>query len=127
MPNAETRYCCRYIWTNFKRKFPGVLYKEHFWKAARSSTKHHFNTHMAAIKELNVEAFKYLEAINTSHWFRHGFNTASKSGMLLNNCCESFYNILREVRGKPILQLMEWIRRYVMQRFNGKREGLKSF
>ncbi|XP_056687839.1 uncharacterized protein [Spinacia oleracea] len=103
MPNAETRYCCRHIWTNFKSKFPGVLYKEHFWKAARSSTKHYFNTHMETIKELNVEAFKYLEDIKTSHWSRHGFSTASKSGMLLNNCCESFNNVLREAREKPIL------------------------
>ncbi|XP_056683462.1 uncharacterized protein [Spinacia oleracea] len=127
MPNAETRYCCRHIWANFKGKFPGVVYKEHFWKAARSSTKHHFNTHMAAIKELNEEAFKYLDAINIAHWSRHGFSTASKSGMLLNNCCESFNNVLREARAKPILQLMEWVRRYVMERFNSKREGLKGF
>lgn len=55
------------------------------------------------------------------------FSTSSKSGMLLNNCCESFNNVLREARAKPILQLMEWIRRYVMQRFLAKREGLKRF
>ncbi|XP_010682476.2 uncharacterized protein LOC104897314 [Beta vulgaris subsp. vulgaris] len=47
--------------------------------------------------------------------------------MLLNNCCESFNSVLREARTKPILQLMEWIRRYVMGRFFSKKEGLKSF
>lgn len=39
MPNADTRYCCRHIWSNFKNKFPGTVYKEHFWKAARSTTE----------------------------------------------------------------------------------------
>ena len=47
--------------------------------------------------------------------------------MLLNNCCESFNNVLREVRGKPIISLMEWIRRYVMQRSTVKREGMSKF
>ncbi|XP_048496312.1 uncharacterized protein LOC125495592 [Beta vulgaris subsp. vulgaris] len=82
---------------------------------------------MEAIKSINVEAYNYLAAIPTCHWSRHGFNTSSKSGMLLNNCCESFNNVLREARTKPIIQCMEWIRRYVMQRFCSKREGSKTF
>lgn len=82
---------------------------------------------MEAIKSINVEAYNYLAAIPTCHWSRHGFSTSSKSGMLLNNCCESFNNVLREARTKPIIQCMEWIRRYVMQRFCSKREGLKTF
>lgn len=39
VPNADTRYCCRHIWANFKLKFPGEAYRESFWKAARASTK----------------------------------------------------------------------------------------
>ncbi|XP_057550574.1 uncharacterized protein LOC130828626 [Amaranthus tricolor] len=57
----------------------------------------------------------------------HAFSGRSKSGMLLNNCCETFNNVLLEVRGKPIISLMEWIRRYVMQRTAAKREGLSNF
>lgn len=30
MPNADTRHCCRHIWSNFMNKFPGTVYKEHF-------------------------------------------------------------------------------------------------
>ncbi|XP_010681440.2 uncharacterized protein LOC104896391 [Beta vulgaris subsp. vulgaris] len=127
MPNVDTRYCCRHIWSHFKNKFPGIVYREHFWMAVRSSTRHHFNMHMEKIKAINVEAFNYLEKIPTCHWSRHAFSTSSKYDMLLNNCCESFNNVLREVRSKPILQLMEWIRRYVMSRSCAKREGLKKF
>lgn len=79
---------------------------------------------MDTIKNINVEAYNYLMAIPAAHWSRHAFGSSSKSGMLLNNCCESFNNVLREARTKPILQLMEWIRRYVMGRFVAKKEGL---
>ncbi|XP_074314875.1 uncharacterized protein LOC141651046 [Silene latifolia] len=41
--------------------------------------------------------------------------------------CESFNAVLKEVRDKPILTMMEWIRRYVMKRHYEKREGVKVF
>ena len=69
---------------------------------------------MNAIKKIYVDAFEYLNAIPPKHWSRHAFPNRSKFGILLNNCCESFNNVLREVRGKPIISLMEWIRRYVI-------------
>ena len=82
---------------------------------------------MTAIKDISIEAYEYLAAIPSAHWSRHPFSTKSKSGMLLNNCCESFNNVLREARGNPIISLMEWIRRYVMQRCAAKREGVSRF
>ena len=78
---------------------------------------------MNKIKKISAEAYEYLAVILTKHWSRHAFPTISKSGMLLNNYCESFNKVLRETRGKPIISLMEWIRRYVMQRSAVKREG----
>lgn len=82
---------------------------------------------MNEIKKISVEAYDYLATIPAKHWSRHAFLTRSHSGMLLNNCCESFNNVLREARGKRIISLMEWIRRYVMQRSAAKREGLANF
>ena len=82
---------------------------------------------MTAIKDILVEAYEYLVAIPSAHWSKHAFTTKSKSGMLLNNCCESFNNVLRDARGKPIISLTEWIRRYVMQSCAAKREGLSRF
>lgn len=73
-----------------------------------------------------MEAFELLEEISTCHWSKHGFSSSSKSGMLLNNCCESFNDFLREARTKTILQSMEWIWRYVII-FCAKRERIKSF
>ncbi|XP_057522472.1 uncharacterized protein LOC130802471 [Amaranthus tricolor] len=39
VPEVEIRFCCRHIWANFKIKFPGELYKQHFWRAARAYNK----------------------------------------------------------------------------------------
>ncbi|XP_074297667.1 uncharacterized protein LOC141628419 [Silene latifolia] len=47
--------------------------------------------------------------------------------MLLNNLCETFNAVLKDARDKPILTLMEWIRRYVMKMTCEKREGLQKY
>ncbi|XP_057538181.1 uncharacterized protein LOC130815712 [Amaranthus tricolor] len=50
VPECEIRFCCRHIWANFKIKFPGELFKQHFWSAARAYNKLLFlqNTGLAA-------------------------------------------------------------------------------
>lgn len=47
--------------------------------------------------------------------------------MLLNNVCETFNNVMREVRDKYILTHMEWLRRYVMNRHLVKKEGVEKY
>lgn len=61
-----------------------------------------FKAAMECIKLLNVKAHAYLDKIYVEHWSRHTFSTKSKSAMLLNNVCESFNNVLRPARDKPI-------------------------
>ncbi|XP_021768868.1 uncharacterized protein LOC110733162 [Chenopodium quinoa] len=127
IPRDEIRFSCRHIWAKFKLKFPSQLYKQYFYMAARSTTKFHFNQQMEAIKVLSVDAFNYLNNIPACHWSRHAFSSRCKSGMLPNNCCESFNNVIREARSMPILGMLEWIRRWLMRRCCAKRDGLKQF
>ena len=75
-----------------------------------------WETQMYIIKELDEDAYYYLADIPEQHWCRHAFQSTSKSNMLLNNLRESFNNVLKEARDKPIITCMEWIRRYVMKR-----------
>lgn len=82
---------------------------------------------MAEIKELNEDAFNYLNAIPAQHWCRHAFSAQSKSNMLLNNICETFNAVLKEARDKPIITCLEWIRRYVMRRNAEKWEGIQNY
>ncbi|XP_048501563.1 uncharacterized protein LOC125497894 [Beta vulgaris subsp. vulgaris] len=53
MPRAETKYC--------------------------AETYEHFKMHMNSIKNINIAAYNYLQAIPVEHWSRHGFSTSSKS------------------------------------------------
>ena len=46
--------------------------------------------------------------------------------MLLNNVCESFNKYIIDTRDKPIIILLETIRRLLMQRFQSKRECLQK-
>ncbi|KAH9623644.1 hypothetical protein KSS87_021988 [Heliosperma pusillum] len=127
VPKAETRYCARHIWANFKLSYGGKLYKESFWNAVRATTKADFDGHMEGIKFLSYDAWAYLNVIPVEHWSRHAFQTHCKSNMLLNNLCETFNAVLKDARDKPILTQMEWIRRYVMKRTCEKREGLQKY
>ncbi|XP_074298337.1 uncharacterized protein LOC141629194 [Silene latifolia] len=126
VPNAEIRYCCRHIWTNFKRTYPCEDFRQTFWRIAKAYTKPEFDQHMEVMKGMTVGAFNYLSSIPTKHWCRHAFGTICKSAMMLNNCAESFNNVIRKCRDKPIIELMEWLRRYNMRRMCSKREGAST-
>ncbi|XP_074313690.1 uncharacterized protein LOC141648880 [Silene latifolia] len=88
----------------------------------KTYTKEEFEKYMAEMKEMSVPGFTYLNLIPTKHWARPAFSTKCKSGMMLNNCCESFNNVLRKCKDKPVLELLEWIRRYNMTRIWSKSE-----
>jgi hypothetical protein len=46
--------------------------------------------HMDEMKELNVEAYEYLEAIEPSAWCMAHFSELPKCDLLLNDTCEVF-------------------------------------
>ncbi|XP_021721048.1 uncharacterized protein LOC110688589 [Chenopodium quinoa] len=116
VPKAGIRFCWRHIWSNFKLKWNGLAYKELLWKAAKATTVLEFNEHMQKLKTMSEKAYEYMSVIPSHCWNRHAFSSTPKSKMLLNNTCESFNNVLKQARDKPILTHVEWMRRYVMQR-----------
>lgn len=51
---------------------------------------------------------------------RHGqdtFNLRNKVDLIVNNLCELFNFYILEIRDKPILIMVEWIRTTLIQRF----------
>ncbi|XP_021716017.1 uncharacterized protein LOC110683922 [Chenopodium quinoa] len=110
VPKAETRYCVRHIWSNFKQQFQGSLFKELFWNAARAYTQYYnaygqtdFEVAMESINFLSEEAYDYLANIPPPP-------TLVQTCILPN----------MDARDKPILTQMEWLRRYMMKRTNDK-------
>ena len=53
---------------------------------------------------------------------RSHFNTDSKCDLLCNNICEAFNKYILEVRDKPIIIMLEMIRRQLMVRLQHKKE-----
>ncbi|KAL9247900.1 hypothetical protein vseg_021280 [Gypsophila vaccaria] len=126
-PNAEIRFCASHIRSNFSKNWSGEDYKQVFWRAVRSCTGAEFDRSMETMKIMSKEAYDYLAAIPTKNWSRHTFSTKTKSGILLNNYYESFNNVLKSCRDKPILTMMEWIRRYVIKMIFSKQEGVEKY
>lgn len=69
---------------------------------------------------MNLEAYNYLHRIDAKHWSRHAFNEMVKNEHVTNNCTESFNSWLKKARGKPILSMLEYLRRKLMGRMQSR-------
>ncbi|XP_059435186.1 uncharacterized protein LOC132168118 isoform X1 [Corylus avellana] len=126
MPGVEHRFCVRYLHANFKGQgYKSKAFKDALWAAAQATDAPQFQHHMGVIKSMNSKAFDYLDKIDPRMWSRHAFSTNSKSNMLLNNLPMPFNAWVKEAREKPILTMMETIRRHLMTRFQAKRDGAR--
>lgn len=127
LPYAEHRFCVRHLHANFKAKgYKGKAFKDELWAAARASNPTVFDKHMTTIKSMDAGAYTYLSGINPASWSRHAFGTHSKSDMLVNNLAESFNAWIKDARDKPLLTMMEMIRRQLMARLQRKRDGIRA-
>jgi len=63
LPTAEHRFCMRHLYANFRKRFSGKKLKILMWKAARSTHPAVWERVMLTIKELNIDAYRYLIAI----------------------------------------------------------------
>ena len=68
---------------------------------------------MEKIKLLNVYAYNWLFNKQSNNWTRSYFSTFPKCDILLNNLCEAFNVAIVEARDKPIITMLEIIRRYI--------------
>lgn len=124
---AEQRHCVRHLHANFKlHRFKGQAFKDELFGAARACTKGWFDYHMENIKKMNPDAFKYLDEIDPIGWSHHAFRTTTKCDILLNNIAETFNSWIKDTRDKPILTMLETIRRQLMNRFVHKLECLAT-
>lgn len=120
IPRAEHRQCARHIMDNWKRNTHDMELQRLFWKIARSYTEGEYVAYMQELKSYNPAAFGTLLATNPKSWSRAFFRIGSCCNDNLNNLSESFNRTIRAARRKPLLDLLEDIRRQCMVR-NEKR------
>ncbi|XP_038723959.1 uncharacterized protein LOC120015554 [Tripterygium wilfordii] len=112
----EHRFCVRHIYANFSKKWPGAHYRKLVYDCAKATTMQDFLSHMQKVKELDEEAWKYLDDIVPCLWTRAAFSTFSKNDAIVNNMSESFNGKIVQIRGKPIITMLEELRADAMDR-----------
>jgi len=123
-PGVEHRFCIRHLHVNCKKKgWKGREFKDELSGAARATNESDFKRHLNVIKGMSQEAFDYLEKIDPESWSRHAFGTNAKTDMISNNIAESFNSWIKDARDKPLITMLEIIRRQLMNRYHTKREG----
>ena len=75
---------------NFNVLFKGDVLKDQLWKIARSNTLVRWEAAMQEMKEINEDAYKWLEELPPNTWVRTFQSDLPKCDILLNNNCEVF-------------------------------------
>ncbi|XP_017405957.2 uncharacterized protein LOC108319359 [Vigna angularis] len=121
LPGTEQRFCMRHLYANFRKRFGGQILKNLMWTAATSTYPQAWEREMLKIKEVNIEAYKYLIAIPPRFWSRSRFTGQAMTDTLDNNISEAFNSVLIHSRGKPIITMMEDIRVYLMKSWSARK------
>ncbi|GMY34089.1 hypothetical protein FCV25MIE_29331 [Fagus crenata] len=79
---------------------------------------------MAELKKLSPPAYDYLSKISIVTWSRSKFSINPKSDLIVNNLLECFNSYILDARDKPILTMLDTIRRKLMRRFQVNRASI---
>ncbi|KAL2903252.1 Transposase for insertion sequence element IS905, partial [Bienertia sinuspersici] len=114
-PKAGRRYCCKHLAKNWKGEFSGPLMHSLFWRAASATSPFTFRKAMERIEKENPLARIWLANLgDQSRWTRHKFDPKICSEENKSNFVESFNATLGIDRCRPVLTLLEGIRRVCM-------------
>ena len=122
----SARCCARHIYANWRKNHPGVVLKNMFWRAAKTSTVEEFNLIMEEIKGISPLAYTDLVKTEPRYWSRAFFDILTACEMVDNNLSECFNSWIVEARYKPIIQLLDDIRLQIMERIHKKRDAMSA-
>ncbi|KAH9780252.1 SWIM-type domain-containing protein [Citrus sinensis] len=115
-PSAYHRAYCRHVYANFAKDHVGAKLRNLFWRAAKSSNRHDFNEAMALIKEEKIATYNWLEReLQGYTWFMHAYDRNCKVERTDNNASECFNNWILPYRDRPVLSMLEEIRKFVVK------------
>ncbi|KAK1582911.1 hypothetical protein Q3G72_019481 [Acer saccharum] len=77
---------------------------------------------MEEIGIINPTAKKWLEEIDPQHWSRFAYDPVLRCDHVTNNMTKAFNNMLGTYRAASYLDLLKFIRRMVMRKFNERKE-----
>lgn len=118
LPQAEHRMCARHIYANWKKSFSRSEYKNLFWEVAYSYHMGEYEERMKKLRDDDAAAYESLLLTEPEKWCRAFFSTESQCPDVHNNLSESFNRTIKIARSKPVLSLLEDIRRQAMRRIS---------
>ncbi|XP_057518427.1 uncharacterized protein LOC130799342 [Amaranthus tricolor] len=114
-PKAQRRYCCRHLSANWKKSFHGPKLWQLFWLACGAFSTFTFAKAMNEIEKNNPDARRWLANLGPQErWTKHKFDPKLKCDVNTTNFVKSFNATLGTDRCKPVLSLLEGIRRVTM-------------
>ncbi|XP_014490739.1 uncharacterized protein LOC106753445 [Vigna radiata var. radiata] len=127
LPGVDQRFCVRHLYSNFRKKFPGIILRQLLWMAAAASHPQAWESVMRQIKDVNEDAFKHLISIAPRFWSRSRFLGRPSCDTVVNNISEAFNSVIVDARGKPIITMLEDIRSYLMKRWASNRQKITKY
>ena len=125
--DAYNRFCVSHLFANFKKNHQGKGLKDLMWGVTKSSTVAAFESYMKQMEIMSKEACDELRGRFPLQWVRHAFPYYPKCDMLLNNICETFNLKIVEAREKPLVNMLETIKRYLMVRIYKNRNSMANY
>ncbi|KAK3200400.1 hypothetical protein Dsin_023815 [Dipteronia sinensis] len=119
-PYVGKRYCFRHMLENFKSTYKDNSMNGKLWSIARAGSKSVFTEGMKALGDDLMEDVIWLMKEPCDKWARYAFDCDIKSDHITNNMSECFNNWIKDERDKPILTLLEHLRKKIMVRFSDK-------
>ncbi|XP_027156045.1 uncharacterized protein LOC113756608 [Coffea eugenioides] len=129
-PGAEQRFCLKHLFENFKAKFKDSELSELFWATASATNVDDFKRALNALEiaqPQNEENLTVAGWLPYHLWSRAHYGMAAKIDISVNNLNESFNNYILKARDEPIVTLLEFFRRKLMQRLILKRQGIEKY
>ncbi|KAL2924150.1 Zinc finger CCHC domain-containing protein 12, partial [Bienertia sinuspersici] len=122
-PEVGRRYCTKHLSVNFKKAFPGPKMFQLFWLASGAYNDFTFKKAMEQIDKYKAGARVWLANLgDQNRWSKHKFNPSLKCDVNKTNFVESFNATLGIDRCRPVLTLLEGIRRVTMVRMATRRQ-----
>ncbi|XP_074291585.1 uncharacterized protein LOC141618386 [Silene latifolia] len=126
LPNAEHRLCARHIFTNWIKVIKGIPLHKLYWKAVKAYTEKHFNNIMEKLIQQSQRAHAQMCARDVTKFCHSFYKTWACTDVTSNYMAETFNSWILEAREKPILTMLEEIRRQVMSKMVEKKaEAIK--
>ena len=123
-PEAYHKFCLRHLYAYWKKDHKGKKPKDLMWEAANKTTKAEFEAVMGQLKGVSLKAYQDVVEDDPSLWAQHAFTTFPECDTLLNNLRETFNCKIVNAKGRPILVMMEKIKRYLTTSIRTNRDAM---